>query len=250
MGKLEVNQFVINLRILKQCYFYHIFDPNSTKILNRNVYRLLCIVFIAFNLCVLLLGYVGMFTNKDDTLSDLDLLQLMLLYTYIYLSLVKICVILYKANVVWDLFDVVRLDFLKSKLCRKNINMLYSGRDLIIKAGNYFILVIVMIYIQWVLLPLVLNAFDDTVNRRNQNAINIPFPVSIHTYNQYFVMFYVIEVIVISFARFTLIVIDMLIWSFCYVIIILYQMLTKSFAEIGYANKSNSGKKNKSCVNE
>jgi len=243
MRKVEVDKVAINLSILKLCRFYQMIDPNGTKFLNINVYRLLCLVFIAVNLCVLLLGHVGMFIIKNDTLSDIDLLQLMFTYIQIYLGIFKISVFLYKSNLVWDLFEVARLNFLTSKLCRKNINTMYDCQDLIIKATKYYIFVVIAVHIQWILIPLIMNAFNDTINHQNWNIINIRFPVSTHTYNQYYIIFYVIELIIAVFSGYTMIVIDMLIMSFCWVIIILYQILTKSFADVGYANKSQLGKK-------
>jgi len=250
MGKIEVDKVAINMSILKICRFYHILDPNSVKFLNRNIYKFLCIMFITFTLCVIFFGHVGMFTNMDDTLSDINLLQLMFSYIYFYLNMVKISVFLYKAKTVWNLFDVVRSDFLRSKQCRKSINTLYDCRDLIIKSTKYYIFIILMFHTQWMSVPLLMNAFNESVNCRKQNIINIPFPVSIHTYNQYYVSFYVIELMVVSLCTYTLIVIDILIISFCWVIIILYQILTKSFADVGYANKPQSGKKIIRSVND
>jgi len=250
MEKVEDDEVAINLRLLKLCRFYHMFDPNSAKFLNQNVYRLLCIVFTAVIMCVLLLGHVGMFIIKDDTLSDVDFLKLIFTYIHYYLCVFKISVFLYKVNTVWDLFDMARLDFFKSKLCRKNINMLYDCRDWILKATNCFIFVILVLCIQWMLIPLVMNAFDDTVNHRNGNIIIIRFPVSIQTYNQYYFIFYVIELLLVFFSGYTVIIIDILIMCFCWIIIILYQILTKSFADVGYTNKPQSGEKTKCCVND
>jgi len=249
MGKVEVDEVAINLRLLKLCRFYHMFDPNSAKFLNLNVYRFLCIVFTAVIMCILLLGHVEMFINKNDTLSDIDSLKLMFTNIHYYLCVVKISVFLYKENTVWDLFDISRLDFFKSKMCRKNINMLYDCRDWIIKATNYFIFIILVLCIQWMLIPLVMNAFDDTVNIRNGNIIIICFPVSIQIYNQYYFILNVIELLLVFFSGYTVIIIDILIMSFCWIIIILYQILTESFADVGYANKPKSGKK-KYCVND
>jgi len=249
MEKIEVERVAINLSILKQCRFYHMIYPNSLQFFNQNVYRLFCLLFIAFNLCVLLLGHVGMLINKNNSFNDIDLLQLIFSYIFCYLSVIKISVFLHKANTVWELFDMARLDFLTSKSCRKNINTLYVCRDWIIKASSYFVFAILVLGIQWMFMPLVINAFDDTVNRRNQNVINIHYPVSNHTYNRYFVIFYVSELIVGLLSTYVLITIDILIMSFCWVIIILYQILTKSFTDVGYANKPQSGKKKIRCVN-
>jgi len=247
MGKVEIDKVAINLRILKLSRFYQMFDPKSAKFLNRNVYQILCIMFTAINWCILLFGFVGMFTNKDEKLSDIDLLILIFSHIAAYHSALKISVFLYNANAVWDLFDVARLDFLKNKQCRKNINLLYECRDWIIKATNSSILIIIVICTQWMLVPLVINTFDDTVNGRKQNAIYFRYPVSIQTYNQYYFMFYIVELIFITYGTYALVIIDILIMSFCWVLIILYQILTKSFADVGYANKPQSGKKKLLC---
>lgn len=109
---------------------------------------------------------------------------------------------------------------------------------------NRYIIACIIICIQWMFVPLVINAFEIAAIRRKQNVINIRFPVSIHMYNQYYVLCYTYEVILVSFTMYITIIIDTLIKAFCCVIIVLYQILTKSFANVGYKNKPILGKKN------
>jgi len=235
----------MNLSIYKQFRLYNIIDPNSQKIFNRNAYRLFCIVSITVHLCMFFIGHVGFFVNMDDKLNDIDIVLMGVTYSQYYLGLVKIIVLIYRADIVWVLFDMAKLDFLTSEVCRKNISTLYNRRNWIIKATNRYCFGQFVISLQWILSPLVINAFDDNPNiHRYENILNFRFPFSIHIFNKYYVLFYFIELMFILFIMYTAIIVDTFIMSFCWVVGNQYQLLTKSISDIGYEDKLPSGNTN------
>lgn len=246
MKNMKINEVAINLNLLKRFRFYHMFDPNSAKFFNRNVYQIVCIVSLAVCVCVFLFGNVELFINIDDTINDIEFLTLLFSYFIQFICCLKINVLLYNANIIWDLIDVVRMDFLTSKLCRKNVNILYNCRDWIIKITDLYSLSGITICIEWMLAPLLINAFDDdTTSHRKQNIFNFRFPVSIYTYNHYYILFYVMEMIPSLFIAYATIITDTFIMSLCWVIINQYRILTESFANVGFEHKSQSGNEKK-----
>lgn len=95
-----------------------------------------------------------------------------------------------------------------------------------------------------ILVSLMLNAFDDnTAIRRKHNIINIRFPVYTSTYNQYNVVYYVIEEMLASFLTYTYIIIDKFFIISCLMINAQYQILSRSFVNIQYDNRRHTGKK-------
>jgi len=190
MEKVEVEKFVFNLNLLKRCYFYHIMDSNKQKFLNRNIYWLICVVFLAINLCIFLFDHVRFLISMDDTLNDTDIMMMTTTYTVCYLCIIGVSVLLYRSDKLWNLLDVTRIDFLTSKLCRKNINFLYDRQECIIKLSNLYYYIIHILFAQWTLYPLVIYVYkDNTSIHRYQNIFNLSFPISVGTYNQYFFIF-------------------------------------------------------------
>jgi len=245
MGNIEINEVIFNLSIYKQFRLYNIIDPKSQKIFNQNAYRLFCIIFIIINLCLFFIGHVGLFVKMEDKFDYINNVLLGAMYIEYYQFLVKVIVLIYRADIIWDLLDVAKLDFLTSEICRKNISMLYGKRDWIIKATNVYCFIQLVICLQWMLSPLVINAFDDNPNiHRYENILNFRFPVSIHVFNKHYALFYIIELILMLFATYTVIIVDTFIMSFCWVIGNQYQLLSKSIMDIGYEDKLQSGKTN------
>jgi len=242
MEKAEADKFAINLNLLKRCYFYHIINLNGPKFLNRNVYWLIFMVYLAIVMCIFLFGHVGLI-RMEDTVDAIDIILIVFTYSACYVCFIKSLVLLYRPDIVWNMLDATRIDFLTSKLCRNNTNSLYDQRERIIKVTDLYYYVLHIVFVQWTLYPCLFNAFDDTTSiHRYQNILNLRFPISVGTYNQYFFIFYFLELIVLYYILYNLISYDILIMSMCWVITHQYKILAKSFADVGYENKPPLGK--------
>jgi len=91
----------------------------------------------------------------------------------------------------------------------------------------------------WVMGPFIANEENTLPNvaHRHQNIINIKFPVTVKTYNNYYFVFYLMEVAVGFCIVYGSVLIDAFLMSFCWVISAQYQTVTKAFETFGYNEK-------------
>ncbi|CAH1737132.1 uncharacterized protein LOC114119371 [Aphis gossypii] len=240
MHELRAEEFAINFELMKRSRFYHIFNPNGSKIFNYNAYRLLLIILLVLVNGIVVYSSLGFFVKMEDTLSYIDSSVIIFVMINIFLCNWRFSVFLYNAKIIYDVFNVSRFDFFKSKHCCKNINVLCGHRDRTIKITNYFFVFSSTVMSQWVLFPLVLIAFTapEDENIRQQNIMNLRYPVSTHTYNQYYYLFYLMEVIVAIFTMYSMIIPDILLMSWCWAIIAQQEILIQTFKYFGHEDSS------------
>lgn len=244
MDTLSIQEVAINLELLIRYRFYQMFNPNSTKIKNWNVYQLACIIFSAIAQAVIIYATFGFFVETDDNLTDIECIVIIGVHFENYILLMKISIFVYNANTIWDLFHVTRLNFLTSKLCCKHMKLLYKSRDNSIKITNAYSVFTFGVMTQWLLFPIMINTFmvPENTNHRLQNIFNFRFPVTLHNYNQYYVIFCLMEMIVAMFFLYILLMVDVFLISFCWVINAQHEVLTLAFKQIGLENEQNQGK--------
>jgi len=244
MDKSRVEDFVINLELMKKSRFYHIFNPDGSKIFNCNAYRLLLFLYGSIVNCIVVYSALGFFVEMDDALSYTDFFVVIFVMTNFFLCYWRICVFLYNVNAIRDVLGVSRFDFLKSKRCCKDSNVLDDYRDRTIKITNYFFVFSSTVMSQWILFPLVVVAFTtpEDENGRFQNIMNLRYPVSTYTYNRYYFIFYSMEVMVAIFTMYAMIMPDILLMSMCWAIIAQQEVLTRAFENIGHEDNSQTGK--------
>lgn len=240
MGLLHDDESAINLALFKQYRFYHIFDPDSPKIFNYNCYRLVNVVYIVMVMIFFVYSTLGFVVDTGDTVDSIDITLTMFIYTVAALSFLKICVFLYKADNVWDLFDFTRLDFLTSSRCRDNITVLHKYREMSIKITNIFLKYFTAVFITWLFAPLIFNTFIgiDVTNQRYQNVFNLRYPVNASFYNQHFLVFYLIEFAMGIFILYYSVIVDNFLISMCLSTIGQYEVLNLAFKSIGHEENS------------
>lgn len=189
MDDLNVQEVAINLNLIKCLGFYQIFDLNGKILSYWNVYHLSSIVFIVIVQCVVMLGILGFVMEFERILDDIvDIMWLLNIFTQYVLSLWKLIIFMYKTDTFWKMiFNVTRLDFMMSKCCSQHRNIIYDCQERITKITNIYFVVFLVILIQWILYPLLINILttNENVNQRFENILNFPFPITTHTYNQY-----------------------------------------------------------------
>lgn len=248
MNPIENQQVAINLALYKWFRLYHIFDPNSMQICGYHFYRITGVLFTIVVQCCILFGLLGCFVEMEDTIDGFDLFVFIFFNLINFLSVLKICVFLYEANKTWDLLDLTYIHFLKSKHCEKHTKKLELVRDKSIKLTNFVFGSAAITFVIWMIYPLVTNSFliktGNPLNRRYQNIFNLRYPVSIHIYNQYYYVFFGIEVIVGIFQLYSSVLIDTFLVSLCWVLITQYEILKNAFENVGNEYELQKGKFN------
>jgi len=186
------------------------------------------------------------FTDTVDTIDSIDLLLMIFIYSIIVISLLKISVLLYNADRIWELFDLTRLDFLTSRRCRKNVGILHKYRDRSIPITNLYQNYSTAVFIIWMIVPLVLNTFVmvEDPNQRYHNIFNMQYPVSANIYNRYYYLFYLMEIAMGIFVLNYSMIIDNFLISLCWAIIAQYEVITTAFESIGNDDSELTNSKN------
>lgn len=236
MKSFKPHEVAFNLVLFKKLRYYHIFNTNSTKVLNYNVYRLGLVALTTIVLCVTVFGLLGFVTKMEDVVDDIVLLQIISAEIHNFLSLFKLNMCLYHANKIWDVLSVTRIDFLTSKQCSNHINILHRYRNTSIKITYFLSFIYVLTTSVWLITPLLFNTFMGTPEaeriRRYDNIFNFRFPVTINTYNHYYFLFYFTEGIIILFIGYGIFIIDLLLISISYVLIAQYEIHAQAFNSI------------------
>jgi len=248
MDDLIVEEVAINLKLWKLYRFYHMLKTNNyIKIFNCNVYCLIFFIYGAIVSCMVIHSSIGFFVEMDDIINYVDVFLVVSVMINFFFCSWKICIVLSKSNTICEVLNVAQFNFLTSKQCFKHLNVLYDDRDRTIKITNYFFVFTVILLIQWIIFPIIVMTLteSDIENSRTPNIMNLRFPVSTQTYNQYYFIFYLMEVAIVAFPIYAVIVTDTLLLSFSLVIISQQEVINRAFKSIGYEENSQSSKKQK-----
>lgn len=244
INSFESENVAINLELFKFFRLHHIFNRKYSKsFLNFNIYRLIFFVITLITLLILLVVLFSTFTETEDTIDDIQMMKLFLIYTNYFRIILIVITCIYKANDIWNLFDVARINFLSAKNCQKHIRILHEYREKSIKITNYLCFFIIGTFIFWTLTPFVFNANSSSVpydevnaNRRKESMFNFLFPVSVHVYNKYYFIFFFMEVFISIYMSYVNFVFNIYFISFGCTFIAQYEIIMQAFKHIGYDN--------------
>lgn len=240
MKWLQDHEVAINLSLFKRYRFFHIFNPNGSKILSYDKYKFANVIFILVITGYNIFSATCFFTDTMDTVDYVELLLLVFIYTIIVISLLKISVLLFNADRIWDLFDLTRLDFLTSRRCRDSVEILHKYRDRSTMITDLYQNYSTGVFIIWMIVPLVLNTFvmtEPSADQRYHNIFNMQYPVTATVYNRYYYMFYLMEIAMGIFVLNYSMIIDNFLISLCWAIIGQYEVITTAFGSIGNDRK-------------
>lgn len=234
MDVLNNDEFVINLKLLKQSRFYCLIDPNGRRIFSYNIFRLIfLIIFVAIHM-VVIYSNLGLIVEVDYQLSNVEFFLIMFADLLNSITFYKTWILLYRMDKIMDLFDVTRIDFMISKQCCKNNKILYGYRNTINKYTNFYCIFCIVVFIQWIIFAYLghLLGPGKSEDHRFPNVINMPFPVNIQTYNQYYVIFFVLETICGVFLLYCNLMIDVYLLSYGWIIIAQYEVIYLAFKDL------------------
>ncbi|CAH1736828.1 unnamed protein product [Aphis gossypii] len=210
MDNLNGQNILINFKLFKQLQFYQIFHSSGMKIIGWNIHQLFYIVYALVGLCIECYGISTLFSTNCKFLSYTDYVLISYGTSNMFLSYWKLFKCLKDRNRLLDLFEIAQLNFLTSEKCAKYSKILYKHSDKNLKFTNYFLIFSFMVIIQWFIFPIVINQiinFENS-NVRAQNIINFCFGVSAQTYNKYFLIFYLLEIVPASITVYILLMMD------------------------------------------
>jgi len=234
----------IDLTFLKQCGFYQMFDSNSKRIFGFNVYRLSFIVLTMITECIICFGNCGFFLKLENTFDAIDLFLITFSNLLNYSNILKVVVLIFNRKKILVLLSVTDLMFLKSKQCRDNIKILYKHRSRALQLTNIYFYISIIVLFEWIFFPIMVNSFMQYANnnQRLENVINRQYPVNVNTYNKYYILFYLFEIIIGIKSVYLFLMIDVLLLSIGWAITIQYEVLAVAFKNIGHNENFQKGK--------
>jgi len=237
---VQNDKISVYLSPLKRFGFYKLFDQKNLKIFNCNAYSFFYIICVIFALIIDIITILSLFLEEKVDYGTLSIL----LFVYIcsISCTLNNLVLLYKANVVWDLFDITQCDFLKSRNCGKHINRMNKYLELSTKIVNKLFRFYTTIYYTWLVYPLIYNMVMTSENQdqRYENIFNMKFPVSTSTYNQYYLIFYLLELFLLTYIYSNVTMVSIFIILFYGAIIAQYEILRRALKSIGHEDKPNT----------
>lgn len=237
MDAFKDHELAINWKLFKRCLYYHvIYDSKLSKITEWNRYRITFMILIVIFISLISYGTIGFFIDLDTSFTDTEKFIIFYANVHAYLMLFKLFVLLYNTNRFWEIFDVSQFKFLKSVKCIKKQKILNTHFGNTTIKTNIYVICSMSLIVQWMFLPFVVEMFlpSNTSIQRRQNIINFTFPVKLDTYNQFYIVFYILEVYICSFFMHCVVMIDVFVLSFGWVITAQYRVIISAFADIGH----------------
>jgi len=157
------------------------------------------------------------------------------------ICLFKASFIIFNLEGIWNLLNVTRIRFLSSRQCAKYTLLLHEYRKFSINLTKTICVFILLIAILWICSPLAINLImfrSEVINKPYMNVINIPFPVNLHTYNEFFFLFYVIEIITSLSNFYITTLFDILFISLSYAFIAQYHVLFEAYKNVNIHNQT------------
>lgn len=245
MSTSPIQEETVSFDIFELTRFNHMINPNSRTIFGWNVYKL---ILISFNIVIQILtiiGCLGIFFNRDYSINYTNYFLYIYSMLYIFLSFCKFSIILKNSIFIWEVIDVTKITFFKSEYCCKNIQILYEYRKITLKIANLFLTFTCVLSNFWSICPLMINSFSsNALNNRMPNIMNFPFPVKIQTYNQYYTVFYITELFISNISSFNVVIVHAFFIIISQVIVAHYKVIAQSYRDIGYEDKTQTGKTN------
>lgn len=249
MNTLQNDEVNINLKLLKQFHFYQIFVPNERMVFGLKVHQIYYILLVGIVQCLLFYAIVGLFFVDDDIGIKIDYFIYFFAILNAQLGCLKVVAYMYNANKISAILNVTRFDLFVSKHCVVYKNILYSDRDKSRIFTNWYAYLSFANVIQWFLIPIVINILttSEGSNVRLQNVLNLNFCVSTHTFNQYYVIFYTIEVTITLGSMYCYILGNVLIISLCTAIMSQQEVLIQAFKNFVHDDNHHPSKSIAKC---
>lgn len=229
---------VINLPLFKLIGLYRMLNVDCSSVGSKGQ------KLNAFGTFIVATITVSMFVNAISVAQGLflatggrpgsraKLYQQILFYTNSTISAYKLLVIVCRAQVVSEFFDVSHIKFLTAAPCRLHgPRILSQCRDQSAALTTYYFRMFAVIGAMWLLTPLALMHQWSAVDRHS-NALNLDYPwIGVHAYNQYFIVFYAIEAVMVALTSYGIVVFDVFLMSFCWAISAQYDTVYTAFQQ-------------------
>lgn len=234
---------VLGLTMYKQLGFYQLLDPQGPRIYGYHVFSTIMKMFLLIVQIIVIFGVIGFFVDVDDNKTkNSNSFELIVILTNCTLSSLKMYTLVTNADVIWKLFDITCMDYLRcSQHNKRIIGDLVKNWKWSTTVTNLIARSFLSGLFLWILGPFIAQenySTESTGSHRYQNIINVKFPVTTEFYNNYYFAFYSMEVAIGFCIVYGSVLVDAFLMSFCWIISAQYKSVTTAYEMFGHENES------------
>lgn len=230
---------MFNVTLAKIYGLYQILDPESIKVKNHNVYRVVNMVFVLFLFVVSAINvvkFVNIHLNVQghgtDAMVAIGVASLVAFTGY------KMLIIINRADGILDCMSITRFDF--TSLGCEHARLLEFWRNRCTTSTDlyaYSCYVVTALYISSPLLfgdkLITVTAVDGSVRYYRNNVLNL-YVVPAETYNEYFFVMYVIEAMTMILTVHFYVIFDTLLAELCLSLVCQLKVINAALESLGH----------------
>lgn len=199
---IKKSDYNFDWKLSRYMGLYQILNPNCVKMYGYNPYHII-ITGVIFGSCtILILDTISLYNSMHDL--NLFLYSSTLIVTF-YSLFFKLWVIMHNSDKIWDCFEITKFDILLYEGYDRKILQRWLRRSERFSYGLAILLIFATI--GWVATPIIFNNTyvvtgnkDGSLNKYRLNVFNLNFLVTDTTYNRYFYVYFIIELLIIIFG--------------------------------------------------
>lgn len=242
MDAVKEKHYIFNWNLLKLIGLHKVLSPDTLKIRGYNVFHILIFfVLILPTITVLLQVPLSLYYLSNDVVTFSLFFGHMI---SMYVNVGKMSVILYHSNDIWNVIISLSLDSLTNRFYDQKIVQLWRKR--INRILNSFIIFTAVAFIFWCMSPIISNDayiitknLDGSLSYYRQGIMNIIFTVSDSTYNKYYDLFVIQELLAFSLSVLTLTYIDVIFIITSFSICCELDLVCNAIEALGHTSYSN-----------
>uniref|UniRef100_A0A2S2QCK4 Uncharacterized protein n=1 Tax=Sipha flava TaxID=143950 RepID=A0A2S2QCK4_9HEMI len=241
MDAMKDNEYIFNLKLSKLIGLYQILDPNTIQIFGYNVYHIGIVFVSLYMMAISLLSLIRFYYLINNINEYTFYLGCVLNYMF---SCYKIIQIVYCSNDIWKCTDITSIRFLSYQYYDKSIFKNWQVRS--IRLTKIYVSLSFIVTLFWLIISKSLskNIFtsknlDGSLSKYRMNIFNLYLIASDETYNRYFNLFYLIELIVgVAFMYFSTLF-DVLMVMMCFSFLCQLETICDAMKSLGHQCSKN-----------
>lgn len=236
-GTFDGRRLMLDLSMYRQLGFYQLLDPNGPRVYGYHVYSTVLKLFLLMVQFIVIFGVTGFFVGAQDGFDETGRFEIIIILTNCTLSSLKIYILVTNADVIWSLYEMACADFLRCSRHDRSIEKdLVKRWERSTTVTNLIARSFLAGMLLWFCGPFYAEEADGTsaIGIRYKNIVNVRYPVSVNTYNEYYSAFYLMEAAIGFCIVYGSVMVDAFLMSFCWIISAQYQSVATVFEKFGH----------------
>lgn len=228
--------YMFDEKYMKFLGLYKLLDSSSSNIFGYNGFHITIMTMILFIVIYFMENLIFLYTMANDLTAFLYSVAVII---NTFLIIFKIIIIIYYSKDLWKCIENTNINFLSYKHYNRNIFYDWRRRSILL---IYLYTILFSIGLSfWIIIPIILKdtnitirQFDGSYINNRFNVLNVLFIMSEDTYNKYFYIFYVCEVVIEMCFLYFASIFDIIIYIVCYALLCQLETICDGIRSLGY----------------